>query len=162
LPDVEMEKASDLAEGVHLGRLLLEAANQRHLREQPPRQLGIEPGRRRRGLRLSHAVPPPLLPWTTSAARSFHARLAFGCGSHFLRTISRSPRLRLRLALPPNHFTLASPPAAARTSSEPFHARLASGCGSHAVRTISRSPRLRLRLARCPNHFTLASPSAAA
>src|SRR5206468_4749728 len=129
LPDVEMEKASDLAEGVHLGRLLLEAANQRHLREQPPRQLGIEPGRRRRGLRLSHAVPPPLLPWTTSAARSFHARLASGCGSHFLRAISRSPRLRLRLALPPSHFTLASPSAAARTTTASSSARRRRGGG---------------------------------
>src|SRR2546428_4984726 len=66
------------------------------------------------------------------------------------------------LLQPPDHFTLASPPAAARTSSEPFHARLASGCGSHFLRTISRSPRLRLRLALPPNHFTPASPPAAA
>src|SRR2546422_10014300 len=66
------------------------------------------------------------------------------------------------LLQPPDHFTLASPPAAARTSSEPFHARLASGCGSHFLRTISRSPRLPLRLAPPPHHFSLAPPSAAA
>src|SRR5712692_10050345 len=72
-----------------------------------------------------------ILPWTTSPSEPFQARLASGCGSHLVRTISSSPRLRLRLAPRPNHFKLASPPAAARTSSEPFQARLASGCGSH-------------------------------
>ena len=64
MPDVEVQEATDLALGVHLGRLLLEAADQEHLRQQASRQLGVEPGRRRRGLGLSHEVlsPPRVVP----------------------------------------------------------------------------------------------------
>src|SRR5437660_833831 len=98
---------------------------------EPPLPL-LSPSRRPNSSAITRRGSLPLPP---AAARTppepFHARLASGCGSHSSRTISRSPRLRLRLALLPNHFTLASPPAAARTPPEPFHARLASGCGSH-------------------------------
>src|SRR5262249_5297823 len=57
LSDVQMEKAADLAERIHLGRLFLEAPDQRHLGQQTPGELGAEPARRRRGLGLSHGNP---------------------------------------------------------------------------------------------------------
>src|SRR6202040_4086772 len=49
------------AEGVHLGRLLLEAPDERHLGQQPPRQLAVEAGRGRCGFRLRHRCPPGTL-----------------------------------------------------------------------------------------------------
>src|SRR5262245_21877322 len=52
-----MQEAADLAEGVHLSRFLFKAADLPHLRQQAPRQLGVELGRRRRGLGLGHEIP---------------------------------------------------------------------------------------------------------
>src|SRR5262249_47996611 len=56
--DVEMENPADLAHGVHLGGLLLEASQQLHLRQQPPGQLHVEPGAGYRGFGLRHGATP--------------------------------------------------------------------------------------------------------
>src|SRR5580704_18037662 len=90
LSDVEVEEAADLAEGVHLGRLLLEAPDQRHLRQQPPRQLRVEPGLGGCGLRLGHRFLLELLLLLLS-------RLPVATGSFSF--CFRSARLRLHFAL---------------------------------------------------------------
>src|SRR5262249_26880269 len=56
LSDIEVEEAADFAEGVHLGRFLLEAPDECHLGQQPPRQLGVEPSLSEHRLGLRHSL----------------------------------------------------------------------------------------------------------
>src|SRR5215467_2348523 len=54
LADVEVEKPADLAQGVHLSGLFLEASEQLHLGQQPPGQTRVEAGAGYRGFGLRH------------------------------------------------------------------------------------------------------------
>src|SRR5438094_750811 len=60
LADGEVEEPADLAEGVGLRRLLLEAADEEHVAQKLAREVGVEPEPRRRLLshRLGHSLPP--------------------------------------------------------------------------------------------------------
>ena len=73
-----MQEAADLAQRVHLGGLLLEAPDELHLGEEPPGQLRVEPGGRRRRLRLRHERSPPDLGAATDAYHRISAQLVHG------------------------------------------------------------------------------------
>ena len=58
LADIEMEKAADLAHGIHLGGFLFEPSDQLHLGEKPAGQLRVEPGAGERDFGLRHDATP--------------------------------------------------------------------------------------------------------
>src|SRR4029453_6292996 len=71
LPDVEVQEAADLAEGVHLGRLLLEPPDQLHLLEEGRADRGV-PARKRRRPRFRRCHCPASL--SSGAHQRINAR----------------------------------------------------------------------------------------
>src|SRR5204863_8968883 len=88
----EVEEPADLAEGVGLRRLLLEAADEEHVAQKLAREVGVEPEPRRRLLshRLGHSLPPA--PNSLSYARLARRgpSPATCCGAHYQRTRLKS------------------------------------------------------------------------
>src|SRR5207249_6011234 len=93
LADGEVEEPADLAEGVGLRRLPLEAAEEEHVAQKLAREVGVEPEPRRRLLshRLGHSLPPAPSFSTICSPRTRAPSPATCSGSHYQRISLKPP-----------------------------------------------------------------------